>query len=150
MTQTRRSEWCDACRASVIHDVHPEFGVTGTVTANSEFGVDVLALIHQHPADWDRIREDESDIAEAVNVLICEQFEDAAIDTFSLRYGNKAFFHGWDEEPEIDWREPREDTDFFARLEAALEDAGLWGTPPEPAHRTTPIPGQLTLNVETA
>lgn len=148
MTETvRRSEWCDKCRASVFHDVHPEFAVRGTVEARSDFNVDVYALIVKHPADWARIRDEERDLSEAVNTLICEMLEETGLDTFSLR--GPAFFHVWDDMSEIDWDHPRDDYDFFTRLENRLIDEGLWGERDETETEIVaqPGPGQLAIDL---
>lgn len=148
---TRKSVWCDRCFASVFHDEHPEFAVPGRVEARTDFNVDLLALVQQWPAEWDQIRENENDLAEALNTLICETLIER--EEWGPFWEPKGFIRVWGEEPELDWDPPRAARDgFFTRLGEKLTSLGLWGEEEESTNEVPagPGPGQLALGEDGA
>jgi hypothetical protein len=143
---SRTSEWCDKCSGHVFHDVHPEFGVHGKVEVQSDFNVDLLALVKAWPSDWARIREEEDRLDEALNALICGVLIEG--EEWGPWHEPKGFIRLNTDDPDLDWREPRDDSTFWARLTAALEAEGLWGEVPEvPEDPRSPGPGQIGLDL---
>jgi hypothetical protein len=130
--------------AHVFHDTHPEFAVRGEVEARSAFNVDLLALVRAWPEDWRRLREQEEDISEAVNTLVCDVLIEG--EEWGPAWEPKGFLRVRTDEPEVDWRAPHDAADFWPRFTAALIAEGLWGdnTTPEDDGRR-PGPGQLAL-----
>lgn len=142
---SRTSEWCAKCTASVFHDTHPEFAVRGTVEVQAEFNVDLVALVKAWPDDWARIRDEQSDLQEALGTLIYDvliEGEDWA------PFQPKGFFRLRTDEPDLDWWHPRGDETFWDRLTEAMVQEGLWGdADDEPsADLRVPGPGQLGLD----
>lgn len=143
-TETRRtSVWCDKCSASVFHGAHPEFAVRGEVKAETEFNVDLLALIKAWPDDWDRIRESQQWFEEAINELIVGVLIEG--EEWGPSWEPKGFIRCWSDEPELDWNAPR-GSSLLDDLEAVLRAEGLWGDPAESAADSRmPGPGQIAL-----
>lgn len=138
--------WCGQCLASVSHEMHPEFAVRGQVEARTDFSVDLVALIKAWPEDWARICEEESDLEEAVNTLICGTLVEG--EEWGPVWAPRGFIHLRSDEPELEWSVPRVEHDsFFTRLEEALVALKLWGVDPE---ELAPVnsPGQLAIDIE--